>query len=386
MKIGMFSESYLPIKNGVAVSISTLSDELIRLGHEVYIVAPKYKGYKDAGDNVIRLSSFRTFVEPEYPIPYPIYPGISKKVKGLNLDIIHTHTCWQLGWLGLKLARSLRIPVVSTNHTKYAEYAHYFPLAPKTITKMFIIKLMYNYYNSCDSVITPSVQVLKLLQEYGINKSIYPISTGLAKNMYRSDHGRKEVRGMYDIPADSKLILYVGRLAKEKNLKLLFDSFELLASNHPNLRLMIVGNGPAEVHCQQAKNRSKYSSRIILTGAISRENIVNYYSAGDLFAFPSLTDTQGLVLCEALQAGLPCVGVNAGGTPEMITDTEDGYLTDNTVQDFSDKISKIIDDDALMKKLSESAVENSKRFTPAEMVEKVLAVYNSLLIDEKRST
>lgn len=377
MRIGIFSESYLPIRNGVTVSVTTLTDELTRLGHEVFIFAPAYKGYIDESANVIRFPSFRTMMDAEYPIPIPIIPGFYKKVKSLQLDVIHTQSPWLLGWLGLRMARRLNIPIISTNHTNYPEYSHYFPLAPASVTKKFIIALMKKYYNRCDAVVTPSKQVYQMLMKYGLNRPGYVISTGISINTFRCDSGGKETRKRYGIPDDAKVLMYAGRLAKEKNLKLLFDAFDNLAAQFPSMYLMVVGNGPSEDECRQIASRSLHSDRIILTGSVSRQEIVNYYSAGDIFAFPSITDTQGLVLCEALQAGLPCVAVNAGGSPEMICDGIDGLLAENNVADFTAKINLLMDSNELLSSYSEQAVKNSMRFTANDMAVRMLAVYES---------
>lgn len=377
MKIGIFSESYLPVRNGVTVSVTTLSDELARLGHEVFIFTTAYKGYVDESDRVYRFPSFRTIMDRGYPIPIPFVPGFLNKVKSLNLDVIHTQSPWMLGWLGLNIARKLDIPVISTNHTNYPEYSHYFPLAPPSVTKKVIIKLMKEYYNRCDAIVTPSKQVYEMLTGYGITRPIHVISTGISINTLKTDSGGEETRHRYGIPQDAMVLIYAGRLAKEKNLSLLFNAFNILAAQKSTIYLMVVGNGPSYEECRQTAVKSPYASRIILTGSIPREDMVNYYSAGNIFVFPSDTDTQGLVLCEALKAGLPCVAVNAGGSPEMICDGADGFLAENNVEDFTAKISLLLNNDILMKSCSEQAVKNSMRFTPNDMAVRMLRVYES---------
>lgn len=381
MRIGIFSESYMPIRNGVMVSVTTLSDELTRLGHQVYIFAPGYKGYRDAGENVIRFPSFRTIMEPGYPIPIPFLPGLMKKVRSLHLDVIHTQTPWALGWLGLRMARRLGIPIISTNHTQYAEYAHYFTLAPASVTKAAIIWIMKRYYNRCDAIVTPSRQVSEMLEKYGVRRPLHVIPTGISISTLKNEAGGADVRRRYGIPEDARVLVYAGRLAKEKNLSLLFDAFEILAPEYSRLWLMVVGNGPSEPECKRIAGRSTHSNRIVLTGSVPRDEIVNYYSAGSVFLFPSLTDTQGLVLCEALQAGLPCVAVRAGGSPEMISEGEDGFLTENDAVDFTAKIRPLLDDPGTVNRCSVKAVQNSMRFTSYGMASQMLNVYESAMRD-----
>lgn len=378
MRIGIFSESYAPLLNGVAVSIATLIRELRALGHEVFVFAPSYPGYRDEDDRVIRFPSIRTWIDPHYPLSIPYSPQIAQRVRRLDLDIIHTQTPFMLGWLGLKLARRLKIPVVSTNHTQYAEYVHYFPLAPQSTSKSVIIGHMRRYYNQCDGVIVPSNPIAEMLRGYEVRTPIHVIPTGNALDTTRDPEFRARIRGQYGISSDARVLIYVGRLAREKNPELLFESFDRLAGRHDDLRLMIVGGGPYEAECRRMAAELRSSDRIVFTGAIPREKVAKYYSAGDIFAFPSSTDTQGLVLTEAMQAGLPCVAVRAGGSPDVIVDDENGFLVEDTIDDFTAKIDLLLSDDALLKKFSTEAVERSACFTPSQMAVRMLEVYESV--------
>lgn len=379
MRIGIFSESYEPVLNGVSVSIATLIGELKNLGHQVWVFAPRFKGHTDRENQVVRFPSFCTPMARDYPLAVPYLPGLTKRIRELELDIIHTHTPFMLGWLGLRLGKRLDIPIVSTNHTLYTEYAHYVPLAPRSATRLFITRMLRRYYQQCDAVIVPSKPVCKLLRSYGIDVPIQVIPTATSLDVTKDPVVRSQVRQEYGIPDNARVLLYVGRLAREKNLELLLNAFETLASKHPDIYLLIVGGGPYEPRCRSLANELRNADRIRFTGYVGREKVGRYYSAGDVFAFPSLTETQGLVVAEALCAGLPCVAVDAGGTPEMFTDGEDGMLARNDVNDFASKIDRFLSEPGLLEIFSVRAMENAQRFSPGEMANRVLQVYKSVL-------
>ena len=378
MKIAIFSESYEPVVNGVTVSILALTSELKKLGHETYVFAPGFPGHKDVANRTIRFPSIRTVFARDYPLAVPYMPGLTEKVRQLKLDVIHTQTPFMLGWLGLRLGKRLGIPVVSTNHTLYTEYVHYFPLAPKSVSRAFIVGMLRRYYNRCAHVITPSEPVAEILRGYGVTVPITVVPTGLSIDTARDDAARKRIRKELGIPENARVMLYVGRIAREKYLDLLLEAFDRLAPKYPDIWLMIAGGGPYEAQCRENASRLKSSNRIVFTGAVPREKVAKYYSAGDLFSYPSPTETQGMVVCEALGAGLPCVLVNGGGTPEMVVDGDDSLLTKIEVEDFAEKLDTMLSNPALMEAFSKRAVLNAARFSPRSMAEKALEVYQSV--------
>ena len=378
MRIGIFSESYEPVVNGVTVSILALTSELKKLGHEIYVFAPGFPGHKDVENRTIRFPSIRTAFAREYPLAIPYMRGLTRKVKELNLDVIHTHTPFMLGWLGLRLGKRLGIPVVSTYHTLYTEYVHYFPLAPKSVSRAFIVGMIRRYYNRCAHVITPSTPMEEVLRGYGVTRPITIIPTGLSIDTARDDAARKRIRKELGIPQDARVMLYVGRVAREKYLDLLLEAFDRLAPKYMDTYLMIAGGGPYEAKCRENASKLKSSNRIVFTGAVPREKVAKYYSAGDLFSYPSPTETQGIVVCEALGAGLPCVLVNGGGTPDMVVDGDDSLLTKIEVEDFAEKIDTMLSNPTLMEAFSKRAIINAARFSPRTMAEKALEVYESV--------
>jgi 1,2-diacylglycerol 3-alpha-glucosyltransferase len=382
MRIAIFSESYEPVVNGVSVSVATLRDALRNRGHDVHIFAPDYPGYEDSEDVHRFPSHFTRFAPPDYPISRLYSHKMRKVFFGINPDVVHTHTPFVLGVAGLRWARLAGIPVVSTNHTLYTEYTHYVPIFPITFSRLFLVWWMQWYYNECDVVAVPSRPVKRSLKSFGIKTPIRIIKSGVSTTR---SNCRKEVRQMFGVPDDAFLLLYVGRVAREKNLTLLLRAFKIVQQKHNNARLMIVGSGPYEEECLGQAQELGIDKFIIFTGTVDRNVVSQIYSTADLFTFPSLTETQGLVVCEAIATGLPCVAVKSGGTPEVVKDGVDGILTKNDTVDFAESIIRLIEDPSLRDQLSQGAIMGASRFSVDKMAENFEKVYQSAIEKSKNS-
>lgn len=376
MNVGIFSESYDPIINGVAASVSTLVEELRVLGHEVFVFAPSYPGYRQPVPNVYRFRAVHTWVD-DYPIPIPIYPGLNRLARDLGLDVIHTQTPWLLGWVGMRLARGLRIPIVSTNHTRYPEYAHYVPLIPESLVRGGIIARMRRYYNQCDAVIVPSQPIDDVLRSYGVSTATHVIPSGVSLGGPKDPAIRAAIRARLGIGEGEIVVLYVGRLAREKNLQLLMDAFAGLAQRRPAVRLLVVGGGPFEPELRRMAAGMECPAKVCFAGYVPRTDVAAYYSAGDIFAFASTTETQGLVVGEALSAGLPCVAVSAIGSKDAVRHGENGFLTDESVDDLHAKLDLLVSDPELLRRFSLNASKNGAVFHGHDMARRILDVYES---------
>ncbi len=381
MKIAIFSESYEPVVNGVTVSILMLTRELKKLGHEIFVFAPGIKGHVDEENTTFRFPSIRPPQAKDYPLAVPYMPRLIRRLKRLDVDLIHTHTPFILGRLGLHASRRIGVPLVTTNHTQYIQYAHYFPLAPRAVTRKVIKGYMRWYYNQAASVVVPSSPIEEMLREYGVVTPIHVIPTGIALDVTEGRSARPSVRAKLGIPQDAFTLLYVGRLAREKNLEMLIRAFKRVAKKHKDARLMLVGEGPYESECREMVAKQGLGKQVVFVGPVLMTDVAKYYLAADLFVFASDSDTQGLVLWEALQAGLPCVAVRAGGAPEMLVDGEDSLLAANCPDDFAAKVDQLMCDPAMMSRCSENAVRNGARFHPREMASRMLEVYESVLHD-----
>jgi glycosyltransferase involved in cell wall biosynthesis len=381
MRIALFSESYEPIINGVSVLAQALRDELCRQGHEVYVFAPAYPGFKDEYPHVFRFPSARTRFARDYPLPFPYAPQIKAAFLKLKLDIVHTQTPFTLGILGARWAREKGIPVVSTNHTLYAKYAHYAPFLPRAVTERALVILMRRYYNGCDGVASPSQPAKEALQSCGVRARIEVIPGGVTPGMTTGDpDGFKERLG---VAAGDRTLLYVGRLAREKNLEMLLNAFNLALREAPDAKLVLVGAGPYEKELRSMVGELGLQDKALFAGPLRPPQLGAAYAAADVFVWPSGTETQGLAVCEALSAGKPCVVVKAGGTPEYVEDGVDSLLTQDDAESFADSTLRLLRDEALRRRMSEAAVKNSARFSVSEMTLRFVKFYESVIEEHK---
>ncbi|MDH7602988.1 MAG: glycosyltransferase family 4 protein [Armatimonadota bacterium] len=383
MRIVIFTESYEPIINGVSVFVGTLRDEMTRRGHEVFIFAPQFKGYKDNHDNVFRWPSRHTVLMPDYPFPLPWAPQLAKVFQSLNADIVHTQTPFILGITAARWARNLGIPLVSTNHTLYTEYAHYVPVRPMIITKLAIVQLMKWYYSKCDLIVAPSRTVEQILRSYGITRPIEVVKTGVVPAAEMPSGTREKVRSDLGIGPEDFVLLYVGRIAREKNLDMLLRAFAKLLSGYPRVKLLLVGGGPALRETRRLASRLGIEDSVRFVGALRRPDIDPIFVASDVFVFPSTTETQGIAICEAMSAGLPVVAVNAGGIPENISDGVDGILTPDDPDAFASAVERLMVDDEERRRMGMSAKQNASRFSVEAMGDRFEKIYSDVIKSRK---
>jgi 1,2-diacylglycerol 3-alpha-glucosyltransferase len=384
MRIGIFSESYKPLINGVSTSVETLIAELERAGHTVYVFTSSYPRFTDERAGVFRFPSINSLVEPDYVVPIPISPRIHAAVASLKLDIVHSQSPFFLGMMARGIARRYAIPHVSTNHTLYTQYAHYFPLAPPALTRAGLIRWMRRFYNSCDQVIVPSRLTQSTLVDLcGVHAPIEVIPSGIPEPPYILA-SREETMERLGVPARARVLLYVGRLAPEKNLTVLLDAFVTVAATVPDSYLVVAGSGKSAAWLRRHVRKLGIEGRTVFTGFLTRTRLDPLYNAADAFLFPSKTETQGLAVGEALAAGTPCVVVNGGGAPESVRDGEDGFLVTDNPADMAARAIQLLTEPDLRRRMSDAARVNAARQRPAAIASRIMAVYERLVHPDRR--
>ncbi len=330
MKILMMTNSYFPVVGGVEQSIRSFSNEFRRLGHEVMIVAPAPKGSSDREENVIRVPAIEKVQHSQFSVNLPV-PGILSKIMDtFTPDIVHSHYPFFMGDFALRLSRQYNIPMVFTYHIMFEHYVHYLPIHNEG-SKRFMVKLAAGYANWARQVIAPSESVRDILFERGVTSPIEVVPTGINLKLFSKGNG-KIVRKRNKIPLDAFVVGYAGRLASEKNLDFLIKCLVEFAAKQPNVHVLMVGQGPAKEMIHRRFAQAGVAQRLRLTGFLHDQDLADAYHAMDVFAFASLSETQGMVLVEAMAAGVPVVAVDASGVREVVRNYANGRLINEVDQ------------------------------------------------------
>ncbi len=381
MRIALFSDSILPVLNGVSVSVDTLVTELRHQGHSVHVFAPMYRGWEEPDPNTHRFRSIEMPFQRGFPFAYPPYIRMLRKFRRYEFDVVHTHTIGIMGFIGLRWAESHGLPIVATYHTLYDRYAHYVPYLPRRYARYKIAKHTNFYYNSVDHVITPSEASLRWIRRHSVTKPVTVIPTGPRPPQF---FDRVEIRQRLGMQPDQKILLFVGRLAVEKNMETLFEAVALSMAANAAVRLWIVGDGPYREDCRRLARRLKIGDRVKFIGFVKREDVDQYYAAADLFVFASVTETQGLVVQEAMTYGLPPILVDGGGASAGIETGFNGIVVRNDSLALSAQITRVLGDDDLHARLGDQAARSARGDGPIAMTERVVAVYESVLEAKER--
>lgn len=380
LKIMMFSETYIPQVNGVATSIHLFRKYLERRGHDVYIITPVSP---ENDEKVLLVNGIRFFGEKQHKIPIPDNKLIKDFILKIQPDVIHSHAPFTLGIAAIRVQKRFGIPHVHTYHTLLVEYRHYIP-KPFTPSENVVAEYSAWFCNQVDHVISPTPEIEKELRKYGVEKPITVLPTGIdIESFEKAD--KFNIKEKHEIPPGEKVLLFVGRLAKEKNLEFILDVFEEIHKRHEKIKLIIVGDGPLRPRIEEYIKETKAGKDIILTGYLRRENLIEYYKQADVFIFASVTETQGLVVLESLAAGTPVVAVAKKGVKDVLIDGQGALLVDQpNKHEFLKKLEKLLTDEELSRNLSFIGKEYVKNYWSMEkMAERLEKIYKSLRSDTR---
>jgi glycosyltransferase involved in cell wall biosynthesis len=357
MKIGIFTETYHPTVNGVVVSIDTFMHVLEREGHQYYIFAPANRKAMNDPKNVYRFPSFHFPNDSIYPAALPMPFQFAQRYFPLSLirqlDVIHIQHNTMMGQYGLSFAERYNIPSVYTYHTMVALYADAFPIIGALAIPILNAITRFTA-NRADRIITPTPSVKKYLQSIGVTKKITPLPTGILTDLYKRTN-QQRIRESYHIPLNQEILLFVGRLAAEKNVFFLLEAFEQIRKTRPHTHLVLAGDGPDREKFEQWIRQHKLGRHITLTGFLTRKEVMHLFGSADLFVFPSVTDTQGIVIIEAMAAGAVPVAVDVLGPHDIIHHDVTGMLTPLNLEAFSATIIDLLADPKKRKQMSVAA-------------------------------
>ncbi len=331
LRLGFFTEIYRPVVNGVVTAVESLAEGLRGRGHHVYCFAPWMPGYIEPDGPVFRMPSLPLPMRTPYRLTLPL---VSKRnLNGVikRLSLVHAHSPFVTGWMGMRYARRFGIPLVYTYHTQLEAYAHYVPFEPNA-TRFAASQLTRSFANHADAVVVPTPTMAARLRALRVTVRIEVVPSGI--DVARFGAGRRDevLRLRLGVGQSERLLLYVGRLAREKNVELLVRA--LARAKDDALKLVIAGDGP---HRHELERQAREAGVIAATrflGVVSRDELPNLYASADLFLMPSTTETQGLVLAEALAAGALVIAADAPQNRDVLGNV--GRIVDPTAEAFAE--------------------------------------------------
>jgi len=381
LRIGIFTDTYFPQVNGVAISTAILKKNLEECGHEVYVFTISNPLAPQKEDRVYRIPS-APFVSGHRVGKF--YEGrLAAEIKSLNLDIIHTHTEFSLGVFGRLMAKKLKVPRIHTYHTIYEDYTHYIIKSKKvdSLSKAIARKMSKEVCNTADLVIVPTIKVKHLLKSYGVWKKMVVIPTGIALHRFASnieDNKLHEHRAALGINSDEKIILNIGRISKEKNIEELFVHLQSYLLEKSDIKFVLVGDGPEKRKLESLVKQLNIERYVIFIGEVPWEVVVNYYRIGDVFISASQSETQGLTYIEALASGLPVVAKADPCLEGVVENNVNGYTFDHK-EGFLQALDMILYNKQHKEKLAAGATRSVGKFSENIYAENVVLTYRDVL-------
>ncbi len=396
MKIAMMTNNYLPFIGGVPISIQRLSDGLRMAGHQVTVFAPEYSGQTDTGQsdsewlNSERSDSIKTDREKSVSaesdrkqsescdmiryralikgivngasVPDCFDRRIEQEFARGGFDVIHVHHPMMIGWTAAYLARKYHVPLVLTYHTRYEQYLHYIKASCFQGAVPYYMK---NYMKCCDMVLAPTPLMQDYLYQIGCRTPVRVLPTGISDDSFHADEHAAAALRRKLLGADigrKHLFCTVARLAKEKNLEFLFHvlSDRKKIKGESDFRLVLVGEGPEEKHLRKLAAKLDLAEEICFAGRVPNAEVKNYCRASDLFLFSSLSETQGIVLLEAMAAGTPVIAVRATGVGDIVVDGVNGFMTGVSETAFGQKLDEVLS--CPRSDLEQGALDTARRY------------------------
>jgi len=382
VKIAMMTNSYRPFVAGVPISIERLSEGLRANGHEVVVFAPDYEG-QETDDNIERYHALIKGVVNGFSVPNSLDPKIERQFRKGNFDLIHVHHPMLIGQTALYLSGKYHVPICYTYHTRYEQYLHYIMKLPSlqnflirsSFTKNIVRNYVNHYVNRCDLVFAPTPSMRAYLEENGSCSEIAVLPTGLGKESFETDE--QEAARLREVLRGEKDYLFctVARLAKEKNLDFLFRALAMRKEKRgADFRLAVVGEGPYKKQLCGLAETLGIREDVAFVGAVPNEKVKNYYRASDLFLFSSLSETQGIVLLEAMAAETPVLALRAPGVRDVVVNGRNGYMTSVSETEFENKLEGLLRQDRTY--LKQGAVETAEKYEMQEIAKRAAVYYN----------
>jgi len=377
------SDVYFPRINGVSTSIQTFRGDLARQGVRVTVVAPHYPGADSENDlaaDIVRLPSRAVPLDPEDRLMrWGFLAGLDRLLAGADFDLVHVQTPFAAHYAGLRLARARGIPCIATYHTHFEEYlSHYIRFLPQAALRSLARRLARHQCNALDGVVVPSRPMAATLRGYGINAPLHVIPTGLPESQFRRGDGQR-FRQNWGITPKRKVALFVGRAAFEKNIGFLLEMIARASWRNPELLLVIAGEGPALPALRRQASRLRLDGNVRFVGYLPRAgSLRDCYAAADVFTFASTTETQGLVLLEAMAIGLPVLAIPALGAAEIVGPQRGAVAAADTPEAFAAQLVALLERPAKLAAMADEAIAFAREWDAATQGARLAALYRAV--------
>jgi glycosyltransferase involved in cell wall biosynthesis len=399
MNIAMFTDSYWPRVNGVTVSVDSFSHALIRAGHKVLIVCSLYP----ESSSIVRLSDTEQQTRQAEPliIRVPSLPiilskedrlakfhkwfWVSRQIEDFNPDVLHINSEFVIAEFGFHYAWLHSLPVVYTFHTLWEDYiANYIPLVPTFLLQYIAKKICKNVLRRAYYIIMPSPQIMDVVRRYKVKQKTFLLPTGIDPDFFHHDaeeihRFRVIMEQKYPRLQGKRILLYAGRIAKEKNIDFLLKITPRVIEKHPETIFLLAGNGPDHYDYLEECERSGIGDYCVFSGYLDRQDLALTYGMSDIFVFPSLTETQGLVTIEAMLSGIPVVAIGAMGTLTVMNGDNGGFMTGNDPDEFVRRIFELLEDEDLYRRKIEDARRHAQAWTIDAMRVKLEEIYRDAI-------
>lgn len=388
MHVLMLSDVYFPRINGVSTSMQTFRHELGAHGVRITVAAPAYPGHVET-DGVIRIASRQVPLDPEDRLM--TRAGINAFSRHVtsgsalrsseNFSLIHVQTPFAAHYAGIKLARRQGIPVIATYHTHFEEYLfHYLPIVPRRALRGLARRTARGQCNALDAIVVPSQPMAETLRNYGVTTPLHVIPTGLPESQFIRGDGER-FRAIHNIGAERKIALFVGRAAFEKNIGFLLEVAAHARQQQPDLLLVIAGEGPALENLQRKAKQLNLNNHVLFVGYLPRESgLRDCYAAADVFTFASRTETQGLVLLEAMAVGLPVLALPELGAAEIIAPQRGAIPATDAPETFADQLVALINQPERLATLGHEGIAFAREWNASAQAKRLASLYRELVI------
>ena len=380
LRIGIFTDTYAPQINGIAISLQLLVRGLREIGHEVTVFAPRLPDHRDSETNVYRLPALRYMQMPPVYIAIPGTPRATLMLRRSQFDVLHVHSPLTVGMLAYITAYFKHIPVVYTYHVSMTDYTHYLKFGSQTRPVLWATRWFSRVTtNLSDQVIVPSAKFKRILNEQHVIRPIRLIPNGIDLGNFHVSKSPGTYRRRLGLNTNQPLLVFTGRLAPEKRIDILIEAFDRIGAQYPDAHFVIAGDGNSRPQLERQAGSCKYAQRIHFLGMVARNDLPDLLHDATLFMSASTSEVHPIAMIEAAAAGLPIVAVWDDAFEDLLVDGQNGCVTSRDVNAFSAAVCSILADDAVRQEYGRTSMELSRKFAIETQIDALIDLYREMV-------